>query len=553
MEERIWHKHYDFNVQTEYRHPRFPTYELLNMAANVLPDKAAVDYYGAQMTFHELKTKVLALATMFEKMGIQKGDRIGLHLPNIPEYVICFYAAGYVGAVVVNFNPLYTVSELTQLVTLTGLDTIVTFDAGVGAINEVAKAVDIPHKIAVSIFDSMGGDKSTPDSLGLDSGWEHFHSLLAACEHPRRPRVKVDCQDPAVIQFTGGTTGIPKGAVLTHYNIVSTAFSAVHWGAGNTGYTPVEKRTCMCALPFFHVYGNIIGMNWSMINCATMILVPKFEIEPFMDLLANTDHITFFPAVPTMISAVVNHPKAAELALDKKIRLLNSGGAPIPQELMEKTLDTGLTASEGWGMSETTSLGVANPILGLKKVGSIGIPFPGMDVRLVDVEDRTREVAPGEAGELLIKGPFVMDGYFENPEQTAREMVDGWLCTGDVARMDEDGYLFIVDRKKDMVIAGGYNIYPRDIDEVLYQNPKVAEAVAVGVRDEYRGETVKAYVVLRPGEAATEKEIIDFCREKLAVYKVPKIVEFREELPKSSVGKILRRILREEEDAKLSS
>lgn len=551
MEERVWHQHYDFNVQKAYRHPQFPTYELMNLAANILPDKAAVNYYGATLSYHELKQKVLALATMFEEMGIQKGDRIGLHLPNIPEYVISFYAASYVGAIVVNFNPMYTVDELVQLIGLTRLNVMITFDMGVAAINAVTAQVEIEHKIAVSVFDSMGGDLSTPESMGLDDSWEHFHTLIARCERPRRPRVKVNCQDPAVIQFTGGTTGIPKGAVLTHYNIVSTAMSAVHWGIGHTGYTPVEKRTCMCALPFFHVYGNIIGMNWSMINCATMILVPKFEMDPFMDLLAAVDHVTFFPAVPTMISAIVNHPKATELALDKKIRLLNSGGAPIPHELMEKTLDTGLTASEGWGMSETTSLGVANPILGLKKVGSIGIPLPGMDVKLVDVEDGKTEVPRGEPGEMIIKGPFVMKEYWENPEQTAEELVDGWLHTGDVARMDEDGYLFIVDRKKDMVIAGGYNIYPRDIDEVLYQHPKVAEAVAVGIKDAYRGETIKAYIVLNPEQTATEEEIIGFCKEKLAAYKVPKIVEFRDELPKSAVGKILRRMLRDEEEAKL--
>ena len=369
MEDRLWHQHYDFNVLTEYRHPKFATYELVNLAANLQPDKAAVNYYGAQITFHELKQKVLALATMFEKMGIKKGDRIGLHLPNIPEYIISFYAAGYLGAIVVNFNPLYTVDELVQLIKLTRLNAMITFDTGVAAINAVTQQIDVPKKIAVSIFDSMGGDMSTPESMGLDDSWLHFHTLIAQCEQPRRPRVAVDSQDPAVIQFTGGTTGVPKGAVLTHYNVISTAFSAVHWGLGHTGYTPVEKRACMCALPFFHVYGNIIGMNWAMIHCATMYLVPKFEIDPFMDLLAGIDHITFFPAVPTMISAMVNHPRAAELQLDKKIRLLNSGGAPIPHELMEKTLDIGLTASEGWGMSETTSLGVANPILGRKKGG----------------------------------------------------------------------------------------------------------------------------------------------------------------------------------------
>jgi long-chain acyl-CoA synthetase len=509
-----------------------------------------VNYFGNEITFYEMKQSVSAMATVFEDLGIKKGDRVGIHLPNMPEYIISYYAALSIGAIVVNFNPLYTVDELTQLIKLTRINTFITFDTGVATINEVRKNVAIPHLIAASIFDSMGGDKSTPEAMGLDGDWLHFHTLLSNCEKPRRPRVEIDPKDPALIQFTGGTTGIPKGAVLTHANLVSTSFSIVHWGSSINQYTPVEKLSCMCVLPFFHVYGNIVCMNWSMLNCATMYLVPKFDLDPFMDLLASIDHISFMPAVPTMINAVVNHPRAGELKLDKKIGLINSGGAPIPSELIEQCKDLGLRASEGWGMSETTSVGLGNPVLGLKKVGSIGIPLPGMDVKLVDIETGKTEVAPGEPGELLIKGPFVMKEYWENPEKTADELKDGWLYTGDVAKMDEDGYFYIVDRKKDMIIAGGYNIYPRDIDEVLFRHPKVSEAISVGVKDDYRGETVKAFVVLNPGETATEQEIIDFCKEKLAIYKVPKIVEFREELPKSAVGKVLRKILRDEEEAK---
>ncbi len=553
MEERIWHQHYDYNVSTEYRFPRIPAHEILNIAANAMPDKAAVNYYGNEITFHQIKKQVIAMGTVFEEMGVKKGDRVGIHLPNMPEYIITFYAALSVGAIVVNFNPLYTADELTQLIKLTRLNTLVTFDMGVATLTEVRKNVEIPNLIAASVFDSMGGDKTTAETMNLPDGWQHFHTLLDNCKSPRRSRVQVGFDDPAVIQFTGGTTGIPKGAVLTHSNIVCTAFSAVFWGASTTQYTPIAERTTMCVLPFFHVYGNIICLNWSMINCSTMYLVPKFDLEPFMELLDSIERITFFPAVPTMINAIVNHPKAKQMDLDKKIDMFNSGGAPIPTELLERALDLGLKASEGWGMSETTSLGIANPVLGLKKVGSIGIPFPGMDVKLLDVNDGITPVAPGEPGELVIKGPFVMKEYWENPEKTAEELKDGWLYTGDIARMDDDGYFYIVDRKKDMIIAGGYNIYPRDIDEILFQHPKVAEAVAVGVTDDYRGETVKAFVVLNPGETATPEELIDFCKQKLAVYKVPKIVEFRDELPKSAVGKILRKILREEEEAKKQS
>jgi long-chain acyl-CoA synthetase len=291
-------------------------------------------------------------------------------------------------------------------------------------------------------------------------------------------------------------------------------------------------------------------MSTSLFNSATQILVPRFDVDEMLDLIGNLEEITFFPAVPTMINAMINHPKAASIDLGKKIGLMNSGAAPMPVEMIDQIKDMGIFFSEGWGMSETTSLGMSNPQLGLKKAGSIGIPFPDTDIRLVDVEEGVEDVKKGEPGEILIKSPLIMKGYWNRPEETAHELKDGWLHTGDIAVQDEDDYFHIVDRKKDMIIAGGYNIYPREIDEVLFQHPKIADAVAVGINDAYRGETIKAYVVLKPGEAADEKDIINFCRQKLAAYKSPKMVEFRESLPKSTVGKVLRKILREEEEEK---
>jgi long-chain acyl-CoA synthetase len=287
-----------------------------------------------------------------------------------------------------------------------------------------------------------------------------------------------------------------------------------------------------------------------MFNCATQILVPRFELDEFMGLLANFERITFFPAVPTMINAVINHPKAEELELGKKLGLFNSGGGPMPMELIDQTQDMGINYGEGWGMSETTSLGIANPLMGMKKAGSIGIPFPDTDVRVVDLEQGVENVSQGQPGELIIRSPLTMKEYWNNPEETAGQMKDGWLYTGDIVVQDEDDYFAIVDRKKDMIIAGGYNVYPREIDEVLYQHPKIADAVAVGVSDEYRGETVKAFVVPKAGETLTQEDVIGFCRQKLAAYKAPKIVEFRKDLPKSAVGKILRKVLKDEEEAK---
>ena len=548
MEERIWHQHYDYNVQTSYRFPKVPLNTLLDIPANALPDKAAINYYGSTISFWDLRKMSLRLANALADTGVKKGDRVGLHLPNIPQYIIAYYATLSLGGIVVNFNPLYTPDELTALVRQTGISTFITFDMVVPNVKEVAKAVSIPRIVVTSVFDFLeGSEVSTPESLHMENGWHHFSQLLDGSQNEKKPKVDIHIQDPAMIQFTGGTTGIPKGAVLTHANMVTAAYSCFLWGSATQQYKSPQDRMVVCVLPFFHVYANIVCLNWAVLNCATMFLVPRFEIDALMDLLAGVENSVFLPAVPTMINAIVNHPKAGEIDIARKLDMLNSGGGPIPVELIDKVNDLGVAYSEGWGMSETTSLGIANPVMGLKKPGSIGVPFPGMDVRLVDIETGEHDVPQGEPGELIVKGPLVMKEYWDNPEKTAEALKDGWLYTGDIATMDEEGYFYIVDRKKDMIIAGGYNIYPRDIDEVLYQHPKVMDAVTIGVPDDYRGETVKAFVVLHSGEEATAEDIIDFCKTKLAIYKVPKIVEFRDELPKSAVGKILRKVLRDEE------
>ncbi|MEA3221835.1 MAG: long-chain fatty acid--CoA ligase, partial [Thermodesulfobacteriota bacterium] len=504
--------------------------------------------YGTEITFWELRLQALRMANALGRLGVKKGERVGVHLPNCPQFVIAYYATLSLGAIVVNLNPLYTADELKLMIETTGMTTLITFDMVLPVIRTISKEVAIPRIVVTKVTDYIDGmGVSTAKGLELDEGWHHFSAILDECSDTRIPKIDIAQDDPAMIQFTGGTTGLPKGAVLTHANIMAATMECSLWGGPtNTLITP-EMRSVLAVLPFFHVYGNIVVMNWAMFNCATQILVPRFDIDELMGLLANFEQITFFPTVPTLITALINHPKATELNLAKKLGLLNSGGAPMPVDLIEQVQDMGIFFSEGYGLSESTSLGIANPILGLKKVGSIGIPFPDNDVRLVDIENGVEDVQKGEPGEIIMKGPLIMKGYWDNPEETANQLRDGWLYTGDIAQVDEDGYFFIVDRKKDMIIAGGYNIYPREIDEVLYQHPKIADAVAVGIPHEYRGETVKAFVVLKQGEAATEKEIVDFCRDKLAAYKAPKIVEFRDTLPKSAVGKVLRKVLRDEE------
>jgi long-chain acyl-CoA synthetase len=524
---------------------------MLQLSSGTNPDKAALNFYGTEMSFWELRLQSLRLANALGALGVQQGERVGIHLPNCPQYVIAYLATLSLGAVVVNLSPLYTAEELKPIVENTGMETLITFDMFLSVVRAVAREVNIPRIVVTKVTDYIKGmGVSTPKDLELEEGWHHFSTILDNCSSTKLPRVQIAPDDPALIQFTGGTTGIPKGAVLTHANVVAATLQCSLWGSATLQLIPPERRFVLAVLPFFHVYGNIVAMNWAMANCATQILIPRFDIDEMMRILANFKEITFFPAVPTLITAIINHPRAEELGLDKKLRLLNSGAAPMPVELIEQIRDMGIFFSEGYGLSESTSVGISNPILGLKKVGSIGIPFPDNDVRLVDVEGGVEDVSRGEPGEIIMKGPLIMKEYWNNPGETENQLKDGWLYTGDIATEDEDGYIFIVDRKKDMIIAGGFNIYPRDIDEVLYQHPKVLNGVAVGIPDEYRGETVKAYIVLKPGETATEEEIIDFCKGKLAAYKAPKLVEFRDSLPMSLVGKVLRKVLREEEEKK---
>jgi len=547
METKSWHRHYDYCVPTTIRYPQIPVHQLLNIPATYFPDKAALNFYGTEMTFWELRSTVWRMANALANLGVQKGDRVGMNMPNCPQYVIANYAVMCLGAISVNLNPMYTSFELKHAAEATGMSTLFTFDGVLPQIRQLCLEVDIPRVIVTTPSDFMNGvARSTKQSLELEPKWHHFSELLDGGTD-RRPRVQVSPEDPCMIQFTGGTTGVPKPALLTNANLVASTFQAVLWGSYAASCTPPERRSVLGVLPLFHVYGNIFVMNWAILNCATQILVPRFQIDEIMDILANFKKISFFPAVPTIITALLNHPRAAELQLGKRLDLLSTGAAPMPAELIEQVKDLGVFFSEGWGMSETTSYGISSPQVGLKKTGSIGVPLPDTDIRIVDVENGVEEVKQGEPGELLIKSPLVMKGYFGNPEATADQLKDGWLSTGDVVVQDEDGYIFIVDRKKDMVIAGGFNIYPREIEEVLFEHPKILDAVAVGIADEYRGETLKCFIVLKPGETASGDDIIAHCKGKLAAYKVPKAIEFRDALPKTAVGKVLRKILRAEE------
>jgi long-chain acyl-CoA synthetase len=461
LESKPWLQNYDYNVPKTIQYPKFPVQNLVHIAAAMYPQKASTLFYGSEMTFRQLRSQMLRLANTLIRLGVKKGDRVGLALPNCPQYVIAYYAVLSAGAIVVNLNPMYTHDELKFMMENSGLETLFTFDGALPVMRPLAKELGLKNVIITKVTDFIQGmPASTAKSLDLEEGWHHFSELLNSSSDVSLPKVDVNPTDPALIQFTGGTTGLPKGALLTHANVVSATFQGNLWGNPITAFIPHAERSVIGVIPYFHIYGNTFSMNWSMFNAATQILFPRFELDEFMSIIANLNSITYFPTVPTMVTAIVNHPKAADLDLGTRIRLLSTGGAPMPVELIKRVKDMGIFFNEGWGMSETTSVGISVPIL-RHKLGSIGCPVTDNQVRLVDVATGLEDVKQGEPGEILIKGPSVMQGYWNNPEETANQLKDGWLSTGDIAQMDEDGYFYIVHRKKDMIIAGGFNIYPR--------------------------------------------------------------------------------------------
>jgi len=550
LEHRWWVKNYDHDVRPTLTFPRFPAHEILRISANAEPDKAAIDFYGSRITYWELQIQVIRLANAMIASGVKKGDRIGLLLANSPQFVISFWALLHTGAIAVNLNPMYTKDELKAIVEKLGITGFITYDMVLPTVKSLSKEIDSLSFILVTkLSDYIDNNQvSTSQSLELELGWHHFSELIAACDNEAAPALPIKQEDPAVIQFTGGTTGTPKGAVLTHRNVVCSTYTYNEWLNPIISMYPVPRRNFMGVLPYFHVYGEICANCFSVVCRATQVILSSFNVDEVLDTVARIGDIPYFPAVPTMITALVNHPRAKELG--KIVGIMNSGGAPLPAALIRKANDQNIFIVEGWGMSEITSLGINNPYMGVKKPLSIGLPLVDTDVKIVD-PDTGLEVPQGQTGEIHIKSNLIMKGYWNEPEETARMIdKDGFLNTGDVAYQDEEGYIFIVDRTKDLIISGGYNIYPREIDEAILQHPKVKDIITIGIPDDYRGEVPKVFIVLGEGMTATPEEIIDYCKEIMAPYKVPRFVEFRSELPRSAVGKALRRVLRDEEMAK---
>jgi long-chain acyl-CoA synthetase len=555
--EKLWLSSYEPQVPPTIDYPQRPLFVNLEESARKYPDATATIFLNHSMTYKEINDLADRFAAALQQQGVEKGDRVAIYMANCPQFVISYYGALKAGAIVVSFNPLYAAREVEHQLKDSGAETMVVMSRFYPIVKQVRPNTKLRRVIVTNIKEyfpplikllytlareKKGGDRQ---DISGDPNTYWFQDVLK--QAPAKPMpVDVKPTDTALLLYTGGTTGVAKGAELSHYNVVTNAIACRHWMHD----IQEGKEIVLTTLPLYHSYGMTTCMNLSVYAAGAMLLIPN--PRDYDDIMKNINkhQPTLFPGVPTMYVAFINYPDLGKYDV-KSIRACMSGGAGLPVEVQKQFQElTGARLVEGYGLSEASPVTHANPVYGQNKIGTIGLPWPDTEAKIVDLETGEKELTVGEVGELIIRGPQVMKGYWNMPEETANTLRNGWLYTGDIARMDEEGYFQIVDRKKDMIIAGGFNIYPRDVEEVLFEYPKIKEAVVAGIPDPYRGETVKAYCVLKEGETATEEEIIAFCKGKMAKYKVPTAVEFRTELPKTIVGKVLRRMLIEEEKKK---
>jgi long-chain acyl-CoA synthetase len=566
--EKPWLNEYDSGVPATIDYPKVPLQQFLVDTASKFPDKTALIYgnvveplgnmlMDTSMSYGRLLELTQRFAAALQKLGVQKGDRVAVHLPNCPQFVIAYYATLMVGGIVVPCNPQYVARELEHQFNDSGAKVAVTLSLTYPIVKQIRDKTQLEHVIVANIKEYFPGllkflftvakekKEGHFQDLSGDANTYWFEDLLA--QAPAKPDpVEVKPGDTGVLMYTGGTTGVSKGAQLTHTNLVANALQ-VRWWMWDS---KEGEEVMLTALPLYHSYSMTVCMNHTVYLGGSMVLIPNPRILDHVLKSINKHKPTLFPGVPALYVSVINCPDVGKYDVSS-IRACISGAAGLPPEVQEDFEKlTGGKLVEGYGLSEATPVTHCNPMYGKRKEGSwIGLPMPDTEAVIKDLETGETTMDVGEIGELCVHGPQVMKGYWNMPTETANCLRDGWLHTGDIARMDTDGFFQIVDRKKDMILGtGGFNIYPREVEDVLYEYPKVLEATVAGVPvGKERGERVKAYVVLKPGETATEEEIIEYCRDNLAYYKVPKFVEFRDELPKTMVGKILRRVLVEEE------
>ena len=559
MTPKPWFSHYDPGVPEHIEYPGRPLFSFLEDSAAKYPDRACTLFKGATITYQEMNTLTDKVAAALSALGVKKGDRVGIFMPNTPQFVMACFGILKAGGVVVATNPLYTSTEIEYQVNDAGIEVMFVMSNFYKTIKAAQPKTHLKTLIVKNIKETLPPVLKILFTLakekkggfriegGLQAGDFWMKDLIAKYSNSERPRLNITPDDTALFQYSGGTTGISKAAVAMHRNVVANTMQIKNW------FTNLKdgQEIVLMAIPLFHVYGMVAGMNFALAGGATMVMIPN--ARDIQDVLENIHkyHPTVFPGVPTLYNAINNHPDVAAGKYHlRSIKACISGSAPLMRETKEKFENlTGGIVFEGFGLSEAPTATHCNPLLGINKTGSIGMPLPDVESKIISLDDGVTELEMGEIGELVIRGPQVMKGYHNMPTETAntlRDMGDGggtWLFTGDIARMDEDGYFYIVDRKKELIKPGGYQVWPREVEEVIISYPKVLEVGVAGIPDPYRGETVKAWIVLRTGETATVDEIRTFCKQKLAAYKVPTHIEFRSELPKTTVGKILRREL----------
>ncbi|MDQ0218852.1 long-chain-fatty-acid--CoA ligase [Peribacillus cavernae] len=525
---RPWSKFYENDKPVQL--PVISVYSLLNSAVKKYRSKTAIIFEDSKTSYGELGDQVIRLAGKWREMGFEKGDRIGLMLANHPHYIVSYYAAHALGLVVVQINPMYTTRELLQIVNDSQVKAIVADPLASNTIKQLESVYECTYLFGSQL--TSGGEKDR--FINLDE-------LIAFGVPLDTPEQVNPQEDVAVIQYTGGTTGKMKGAMLTHYNLTSNVVQSFEM----YGSTMVPgKETVLVATPLYHVYAMTSAMNLGIYIGADLLLFRKFEVNHVLENIKKYKP-TFFPGVPKMYNAFVNHPEADKYELNC-LKMCSCGSAPLPIEIIKRFEElTGTRIAEGFGLSESSPSTHRNPAFGKKKIGSIGIPVPQTDCIIID--ENNIELGPHSVGELLIKGPQIMKGYWHNDIETNKALQNGWLYTGDLATMDDEGYFYIVGRKKEMIIVGGFNIYPQEVEGVLYEHPDIKEAAVVGIPHKELGEIVKAYVVPKDGRQIDLEELRGYCYTKLTPYKVPKSIEVRDSLPRNTVGKLLKRLLIKEE------
>ncbi len=553
-EKKIWLNSYEKGIKNSVDFQDTFVTQYLEESVKNFPDSPALIFQGYTMTFKELNEMVSRFASALKGFGVKKGDSVAILLPNVIPCVVAYYATLRIGGVVVLNNPLYADRELEHQFNDSKSTFLITLDLLANRMVKLREKTGIKTIVYTSIGDYLPFVKrilfplvAKKRGLAADvTPAENLHRFkdVISGNSPDYSQADINIDDVAMYQYTGGTTGVSKGVMLTHKNISYQIQQIEAWFPG------FDKggEIMLGALPIFHVFGMSVSMNFAIRMGWTNVLVPKPQPEPLLEAISKFK-VTFAPLVPTMYIGMLDHPDIENTDLTS-VKGCFSGSAPLPLDIINRFQEkTGSVIVEGFGLTESTPVTHINPFNGVRKQGSIGLPISETECRIVDLDDNSKEMPVGETGELLIRGPQVMKGYLGKPEETRKTITrDGFLCTGDIAKMDEDGYFYIVDRIKDMIISGGYNVYPRDIDEVLFEHPKILEACCIGIPHKKRGEAIKAFVTLKEGEEMTDKEVIDYCRTKLATYKLPTVVEFAKELPKSNVGKILRKDLRKMEE-----